>query len=83
MLKKKLIENEYPDKETNAEKKKYFVPKLLTASDWCKDVLTETLDKIKEMRDSSQDWKGCSCDTVRLIFYVVPLFFFIIFGGIR
>ena len=52
-MKSLLIQHEHPN--SNGEMtKKFFFPKLLTASDWSKDVVDMTLLKINEMRSK---WK--------------------------
>ena len=48
-LKKMLIENEYQG-ETDANNKKCFYPRFLTATDWQRDRLDDTLAKINETR---------------------------------
>ena len=48
-LKKMLIDNEHPG-ETDANKKKHLCPRFLTATDWQRDRLDDTLAKINETR---------------------------------
>ena len=48
-MKKELISNEHPE-NANAKDKKYFYPRLLTAIEWSKDSLQETLQKVQNMR---------------------------------
>ena len=48
-LKKMLIKNEHPG-ETDANKKKYFYFRFLTATDWQRDHLDDALAKINEIR---------------------------------
>ena len=48
-LKKMLVDNEYPGK-TDLNDKKYFYPRFLTATDWQKDRLDDTLAKIDKIR---------------------------------
>ena len=43
-----LVEHEYPNRKSEMMKK-YFILKLLMASDWLKDVANTTLMKISEM----------------------------------
>ena len=52
-MKSMLVQHEYPNLKCKAMKK-YFFPKLLTASNWSKDVVDVTLLKINEMRSK---WK--------------------------
>ena len=50
-MKSMLVDNDHPNnKDENA--RKFFDPKLLTANDWSKDNLDETLVKIYQMRSS-------------------------------
>ena len=50
-LKKMLIENKHPG-ETDANKKKYFYPPFLTATDWQRTRLDDALAKINKMHFS-------------------------------
>ena len=48
-LKQKLMDHEHPN-TTNTNAKKYFFPRLFTATDWHRDRLEETLAKIMNVR---------------------------------
>ena len=48
-MKKRLVENEYPN-TIDPKIKKYFYPKFLTAVDWQKDHLDNTLRMIADIR---------------------------------
>ena len=50
VLKKLLIDDEHPNPTTDPNEKKFFLPKFLTATDWMKDNLSETLAKIVGVR---------------------------------
>ena len=48
-MKMMLVKDEYPNPKNDVEKK-FFFPMLLTADDWSKDRLDETLIKISDIR---------------------------------
>ena len=50
VLKKLLINNECPNPTIDPNEKTFFLPKFLTATDWMKDNLSETLAKIVGVR---------------------------------
>ena len=49
-MKETLLDNEHPNPTTDPNEKNHFLPKCLTAMDWMKDNLTDTLAKIVPMR---------------------------------
>ena len=55
VMKKLLIENEHPNPTVDPNDKKCFLPKFLTAMDWMKDNLNETLAKIVVIRRERND----------------------------
>ena len=50
VMKKLLIDDECEKLPAAAEEKKCFYPELLTAAEWSKDALTETIEKINLFR---------------------------------
>ena len=51
-LKEILMKDEYPGNDDGWKMLKYFKPKLFSAPDWSKDVVAESLEKLRVLRSA-------------------------------